>query len=62
MRVTNDKTYVVINKDEDYCCVGDMVAINNWVLLDRTPLSDLTFYELGKEVDVVIEVCQAKTL
>lgn len=61
MRVTNDKTYVVINEDGDYC-VGDMVDINNWLLLDRTPLSGLTFYELGEKVDVVIEVCQAKTL
>jgi hypothetical protein len=61
MRVTNDKTYVVINEDEDYC-VGDMVDINNWLLLDRTPLSGLTFYELGEKVDVVIEVCQARML
>ena len=55
----SDKTYVVITEDEDFC-VGSMADITDWLCIDGSPFGGCTFYELGKKVDVVIEVVDKK--
>ena len=56
----SDKIYVVITEDED-CCVGDMETITEWLCQQRSvDFSGCTFFELGKKVDVILEVVDKK--
>jgi hypothetical protein len=55
----SDQTYVVITENEDFC-VGTMDAITDWLYINDSPLGECTFYELGKKIDVVLEVVNKK--
>ena len=55
----SDKTYVVITEDEDFC-VGDMDAITDWLCITDVVLAGCTFYELGRKVDIAVQVVDKK--
>lgn len=54
----SDKIYVVATQD-GYSFAGTLTAITDWLYDMGVGLSSCTFYELGKEVQISIEVIGA---